>query len=79
MAYITNQDVIEKERLEGLIPCCQWIKTISNQTLKDTSVCSSVLGLVKKLQNLNKSKSRPGFTETIDSFKKSHIHFHKYY
>ena len=40
MASITNQDVIEKERLEGLIPCCQWIRKITNQTLKDTSVCS---------------------------------------
>jgi hypothetical protein len=75
MAYITNQDVIEKERLEGLIPCCQWIKTISNQTLKDTSVRSSVLGLVKKLQKLNKSRSRPGFTEKIDSFKKEPYKF----
>lgn len=70
MASITNQDVIEKERLEGLIPCCQWIRKITNQTLKDTSVCSSVLGLVKKLQ-----KSRPGFTETIDSFKKEPYEF----
>ena len=61
--------------MEGLIPCCQWIRKITNQTLKDTSVCSSVLGLVKKLQNLNKSKSRPGFTETIDSFKKEPYKF----
>ena len=75
MASITNQDVIEKERLEGLIPCCQWIRTISNQTLKDTSVRSSVLSLVKKLQNLKKSRSRPGFTEKIDSFKKEPYKF----
>ena len=70
MASITNQDVIEKERLESLIPCCHWIKTISNQTLKDTSVRSSVLGLIKKFKKLNTSRSRPGFTEKIDSFKK---------
>ena len=75
MASITNQDVIEKERLEGLIPCCQWIKTISNQTLKDTSVRSSVLFLVKELQNLNKSRSRSWFTEKIDSFKKEPYKF----
>ena len=75
MASINNQDVIEKERLEGLIPCCQWIRQISNQTLKDTSVRSSVLFLVKELQNLNKSRSRSWFTEKIDSFKKEPYKF----
>jgi len=44
MASITNQDVIVKERLVGLIPCCLWIRKISNQTLKDNSVRSSATG-----------------------------------
>ena len=65
---ITNKTIIERERAEGLLACCNFVQELSSERLKDTSIRSSILNVVHKFRKLNKSKSRPGYSERIREF-----------
>jgi hypothetical protein len=35
MSYsITNKNIIDKERVEGLLACCNYVKELSSESLK---------------------------------------------
>lgn len=73
---ISNEDIIKKERTEGLAACCKWIKTLTDTNIKERSI-SSISNVIKKIRYLQKSVSRPGMDEKITQFKKEVYKFPK--
>jgi len=74
---ISNEDIIKKERTEGLAACCKWIKTLTDTNIKERSIISSISNVIKKFRYLQKSISRPGMDEKITQFKKEVYKFPK--
>lgn len=62
---VTNRDIIEKEKQEGVTSCIQFIKSLSEKHLAYSSIRTSVNLLVKKYKLLIKSKSRAGIPDKI--------------
>ena len=72
---IKIREIIEKEKAIGISPCIEWLKSVSEREVPIRSLRSSILAILQKYKQFNKSKSRPGIEEKKDNFLNSYYSF----